>query len=627
MQFPRRILLGCFLILFGLVRPAPVFGQFQDFTRSDSFPNFVAPYMPRFVEMPRLSSSDRLHRMIQDGKLRLTVADAIALALENNLDIAVSRFELGFAETEILRTKSGGATRGISGSAALTGLFSGAIGSGVGGGGAGGGGGGGGFVGGGGASNIGGGGSFDPTVSFTWGWARRETPLSISFITGVPAAVTQNTSYQGSFSQRFLTGTRYVVALGGARQSTNSLTNIFNPEVNSSFFIGINQPLLKGFGYRANAPFIRVAKNNLRLADQQFRQQVMIAVARVLDLYWDLVFFQENVKVAHQSVGLAQRTLRDNKIQVEIGTLAPIEVVRAESEVAGRERDLITAQTSLRQQENLIKNQISRASDPDLDAARLEATDALPVPRTEDVPELADALQKAMESRAEITVNDVNLTNQRITVKSSRNALLPNFDLFGSYSGAGLSGNRIIRDSMGNIIATEPGGVGQSLTQAFHGNFPDYSFGVSLSFPIRNRQAQADYARTLLVERQMRVSAQRTRNLIGQEVRNALIAVTQARAEIQAAEKAVELARRTLDAEEKKYKLGESTVFFVIQAQRDFDQARLNQNQSRSNYAKAVTALNQSMGTTLEANNIQSSDARAGQVKSVPNIPGSRDGF
>ena len=425
MQFPRRILLGCFLILFRMVRPAPVFGQFQDFTRSDSFPNLVAPYMPRFVEMPRLSSSDRLHRMIQDGKLRLTVADAIALALENNLDIAVSRFELGFAETEILRTKSGGATRGVSGGAALTGLFSGAIGSGVGGSAGGGGGGGGGFIGGGGATNIGGGGSFDPTVSFTWGWDRRETPLSISFITGVPSAITQNTSYRGSFSQRFLTGTRYVVALGGARQSTNSLTNIFNPEVNSSFFIGINQPLLKGFGYRANAPFIRVAKNNLRLADQQFRQQVMIAVARVLDLYWDLVFFQENVKVARQSVGLAQRTLRDNKIQVEMGTLAPIEVVRAESEVAGRERDLITAQTSLRQQENMIKNQISRTSDPDLDAARLEATDALPIPRAEDVPELADALQKAMESRAEITVNEVNLTNQRITVKSSRNALLP----------------------------------------------------------------------------------------------------------------------------------------------------------------------------------------------------------
>ena len=627
MRFPSRILLGSIFILFGLVRPAPVLGQFQGFARSDSFPNLVAPYMPRFVEMPRLSSTDRLHRMIQDGKLRLTVADAIALALENNLDIAVSRFELGFAQTEILRTKSGGATRGISGSAALTGLFSGAIGSGVGGGTPGGGGGGGGIIGGGGATNIGGGGSFDPTVSFTWGWDRRETPLSISFIAGVPVAVTQTTTYRGSYSQRFLTGTRYVVGLGGGRQSTNSLFNFFNPEVNSSLFIGINQPLLKGFGYRANAPFIRVAKNNLRLADEQFRQQVMIVVARVLDLYWDLVFFQENVKVAQQSLELAMRTLRDNKIQVKIGTLARIEVVRAESEVAARERDLITAQTSLQQQENLIKNQISRTSDPDLDAARLEATDALPVPQAEDIPELADALQKALESRPEIAANEVNLTNQRITVKSSRNALLPNLDLFGSYSGAGLSGNRIIRDSMGNVIAVEPGGVGQSLTQSFHGNFPDYSFGISLSFPIRNRQAQADHARTLLVERQMRVFALRTRNQIGQEVRNAMIAVTQAKAEIQAAEKAVELARQTLDAEEKKYKLGVSSVFFVIQAQRDFDQSRLNLNQSRSNYAKAVTALNQSMGTTLAANNVQFADARTGRVKRVPNIPGSREGF
>ena len=627
MRFPSRILLGSLLILFGLVRPAPVLGQFPDFTRSNSFPNLVAPYMPRFVEMPRLSSTDRLHRMIQDGKLRLTVADAIALALENNLDIAVSRFELGFAQTEILRTKSGGATRGISGGAALTGLFSGAIGSGVGGGTPGGGGGGGGIIGGGGATNIGGGGSFDPTVSFTWGWDRRETPLSISFIAGVPVAVTQTTTYRGSYSQRFLTGTRYVVGLGGGRQSTNSLFNFFNPEVNSTLFIGINQPLLKGFGYRANAPFIRVAKNNLRLADEQFRQQVMIAVARVLDLYWDLVFFQENVKVAQQSLELAMRTLRDNKIQVEIGTLARIEVVRAESEVAARERDLITAQTSLQQQETLIKNQISRTSDPELDAARLEATDALTVPQAEDIPELADALQKALESRPEIAVNEVNLTNQRITVKSSRNALLPNLDLFGFYSGAGLSGNRIIRDSMGNVIAVEPGGVGQSLTQSFHADFPDYSFGISLSFPIRNRQAQADHARTLLVERQMRVFAQRTRNQIGQEVRNAMIAVTQAKAEIQAAEKAVELARQTLDAEEKKYKLGVSSVFFVIQAQRDFDQSRLNQNQSRSNYAKAVTALNQSMGTTLAANNVQFADARTGRVKRVPNIPGSREGF
>ena len=625
MMFSNRIHPGFILILLLYLVLTPAFGQFQTFSRSSTFPNVIAPYMPRFVEMPRLNNADRLHQMIQDGKLRLTVADVIALTLENNLNIAVSRFELGFAQTEVLRTKSGGATRGISGSAALTGLFSGAIGSGVGGSGFSGSGGGGGFIGGGGATNIGGGGSFDPTVSFTWGWDRRETPLSISFITGVPNAVTQNTSYRGSFSQRFLTGTRYAVGLSGARQSTNSLTNIYNPEVNSSFFFGINQPLLKGFGYRANAPFIRVAKNNLRLADHQFRQQVMVAVAQVLDLYWDLVYFQENVRVSEQSLKLSQRTLRDNKIQVKIGTLAPIEIVRAESEVAAHERDLITAQTLLQQQENLIKNQISRTSDPNLDEARIEASDTLPSPQAADTPKLKDALQKAMENRPEISVNEVNLANQRITIKSSRNALLPNLDLFGSYTGAGLAGNRVIRDSQGNIIGSTPGGIGQSLTQSFHGNFPDYSFGIALSFPIRTRQAQADHTRTLLVERQMRVTAQRTRNQIGQEVRNALIAVNQTKAEIKAAEKAVVLAHQTLTAEGKKYRLGESTVFFVIQAQRDFDQARLNQNQSRSSYAKSITALNQSMGTTLEANNIQSSDAKTGQIITVPNIPGSRD--
>ena len=613
----------------GLSSSQDLLGQMVDYTRSNSFPNLLAPYMPRYVQMPRITSSDSLHQLVQDGKLRLSVEDLIALTLENNLEIAVDRFTIAIAETDILRTKSGAAGRGYPGDVTTPGgLAAGALGAGVGAASAAGGTRGGGAFGGGGATNIGFIGSFDPVAGFGWAWDRSETPLGITFITGVPALINQTTTYNSFFGQSFMTGTSYAVGLNGFRQSTNSQTNVFNPQVNASFFIGFNQPLLKGFGYRSNARFIRVAKNNLSAANEVFRQQVIETVSEVLNLYWDLIFFQENVEVAEQSLELARRTLRDNRIQVEIGILAPTEIVRAESEVAARKRDLIMAQTDLQQQENRIKNVISRTMDPDLAKARIEPTDTLHIPHEADIPELDDALNVAWRNRPEVEIDQIRLRNQRIALKSNRNALLPNLDIFASYSGAGLSGNRLIRpanDPFASPIRVKPGGVGQALTQVFHGSFPDYSFGVSLQIPIRNRTAQADYARALLDERQARLSAQQTRNTIEQEVRNALIELTQAKAQNQAAEKAAVLAEQTSDGEQKKYKLGRSTVFLVIQAQRDLDEARLNLNEARSTYAKALTELNRVMGTTLDKYSIQVSDAYTGKVTRMPNIPGSRD--
>ena len=625
MSWLRRIFLGLIPVFAMLLNPGILRGQFERYSRTNAFPNFIGPYFSRFVEEPRLSSSDRLHQLIQDGTLRLSVEELVALTLENNLNIAVDRYNLSFAQTDLLRSKAGGSPRGVGGVTTPSGLFGGAIGGGVGGG-DGGGGGGGGAFGGGGATNFAGGGSFDPTISFNFGWARRETPLGITFITGVPAAVTQTTSYTGVYSQRFLTGTSVVAGMSGRRSSTNSLRDIFNPQVTSAAFFGFSQPLLNGFGYRVNARFIRLAKNNLHITDEAFRQLVITTVSQVLDLYWDLVFFRANVRVAEQSLALANRTLRDNKIQVEIGTLAPIEIVRAEAEVASNERDLITAQTSLQQQENLIKTALSRVVDDDLAAARIEPSDELPLPRQEDIPELKDAIQTAHQKRPEVEIDSINLRNQKLTLKFTRNSLLPGFDIFANYSGDGLSGNRVLNE-FGNPISPIPGGLGQAVTQAFHGNFPDYAFGANLLFPIRNRQAQADHARALLEERQTRLRAQQTRNQIEQEVRNALIGLTQAKSEIEAAGKAVLLQERTLDAEQKKYKLGESTVFLVIQAQRDLDQSRLTHNQARANYAKTLTEVNRSTGTTLEKNNIELRDARTGQVSRVPNIPGTRDGF
>ena len=604
-----------------------------DYSRSSSFPNIFAPYTSPLVPESRMSNSERLHMLVRDGKLMLSVEDAIALALENNLDIAVARYGPAFAQTDILRAKSGGATRGVSGAFTSQALFAGAIGGGVSGFSGGGTGGAGGITGGGGAVNIGAVGCCDPSAGFTFGWDRRTSPLNFVVVSGIPVVTTQTTSMSTFYGQGFMTGTSYIMSFSGDRQSTTSLNTLFNPVVPAGMTLGFNQHLLNGFGYRANARFLRLSKTNARIADTVFREQVIITISQILNLYWDLVVFRENVRVAEKSLALAEKTLADNKRQVEIGTLAPIEVVRAESEEAARQEDLIVAQTKLQQQQELLKTAISKQVDKDLAGAQIEPTDSLPGPKPGDVPPLDEALREAAKNRPEIEQAELNLENQSVVIQANRNSLLPTLDVFATYAPTGLSGNSCpppsFRVAGGCKIAGQPGilpvqgnGFSQSLSQVFRGNFPDYSFGMTLRIPLRNRSAQADAARALLEERQLRVQMQKTKNQIEQDVRNAEIAITQAKAQIAAASKAVTLSQQTLDAEQKKFQLGESTVFLVIQAQRDLAAAEVREVQARSAYAKALTQFSQATGTTLAKNNIELNEAKEGRVSRNPNIPG-----
>jgi len=603
------------------------------------FPDFWGPYVSPYVPKPKMSNSERLHALIRDGKLHLSLEDAIALALENNLDIAVSRYNVAFAHTDVLRTKGGGAARGFAGSFQSAALFAGAIGGGVSAGGGGGGGRAGGVSGGAGATQLGGG-NFDPSAFFSFGWDRNTSPLGTTAITGVPFVTSQGTNYSSGISQLFQTGTSYTVAMGGSRGTTTSLTPVFNPQVNTFMAVGFTQPLLNGFGRRANATQIRIARNDLKLASSGFRQQVITIVSQVLTLYWDLLAFRENVRVAEQALTLAQKLLSDNKRQVEIGTLAPIEVVRAESEVAARQQDLIVAQTNLQQQAEIIKTALSKQVDPELASAQIAPADQLPEPKPDDVPPLEEALRLAAANRPELEQLDAKLLDQRYTIQAKRNSLLPSLNVFATYIATGLSGNRAdcppgavafgLRCAVPNDGTVPPlgitsGGASQALSQTWKGQFPDYSFGLNLSIPIRNRSAQADAARALLEQRQLETQVQQTKNKVAQDVRNAEIALIQANAQIEAARKAVMLAKQTLDAEQKKFQLGESTVFMVIQAQRDLATAEGNEVRARSTYAKALTTFGQVTGTTLRKYNIELDDALRGEVSRVPNIPGTRE--
>src|SRR5579862_8504494 len=601
-----------------------------DYSHNRTSNPYFAPSVPDIT----LENSPRLRSMVQNGKVELSLDDAIGLALENNLDIAVARYTLLYAKTDILRTASGSSFRGINpGLLNIVSAFSG----GSGGGSTGGTGGAGGVTGGGGAQNIGSFGCCDPFVGVSFGWDHNSTPLNFTVVSGVPVSTSQTSNLTAFVGKGFLTGTSIAFALSGARSANNQLNQLFNPETPSGMEIGFNQQLLNGFGYRANAKFIRIAKNDLRQADSTFKQQVITTVANVVNLYSDLVSFKENVRVAEQALAYAQKLLEDNKRQVEIGTLAPIEVVRAESEVATDEQALIVAQTSYQQQQELLKTAISKHVDADLTGAVVEPSDKLPEPVPGDIPTLDEALKEAAANRPELVTVDTNIRNQEITIQASRNGLLPSLSLFGTYAPTGLSGNSLICPANTALVASAlcaPGaapptlvqnGIWQSVSQSFRGTYPNYSFGLNLSIPIRNRTAQADMTTSLLQERQLKVQLQQQKNTIAQDVRNAEIAVTQARAGVAAAAKATKLQQETYDAEKKKFQLGESTVFNVILTQRDLATAEGNEVKARSTYAKALTQFGQATATILDSYNIQFADAKNGESSHVHNIPGTRE--
>ncbi len=415
-----------------------------EFKTNSGFPNFLGAYSSPWVPEPRLNNSERLQRLIQSGKLELSLEDAIDLTLENNLDIAVARYQLPLARADYLRTQSGGAVRGVQGAFLSNALFAGAIGGSSGAGGGGGTGNAGGFSGGGGVSNLGSAGCCDPFAGFSVGFNQRSSPLNSEVLTGIPVATSHNASVNTFFGQGFLTGTSYVIAVDGTRQSSNGSFLLFNPEVPSFAGITVSQPLLKGFGYRANAASLRIAKNDLKVSDSVFRQQVITTVAAVVNLYSDLLYYRDNVRVAQEAVNYAQKLLADNKRQVEIGTLAPIEVVRAESELATDEQNLIVAQTSYQQQQELIKTAIAKHVNADLAGVQIDATDKLPEPAENDIPPLEAALAEAARNRPEVEQAGLNIRNAEYTIQSTRSGLLPQLNLFATYAASGLGGNRLI---------------------------------------------------------------------------------------------------------------------------------------------------------------------------------------
>ena len=418
------------------------------------FPHVRDPYRQKPMSLPVLVNSPRLRNLIHDGKLELSLADALALTLENNLDIVVQRYVIPFAQTDILRTKSGQAARGFTGALYPGELNSGAIGAGVtGAGGTGGTGSAGGITGGGGAVFVGAAGAFDPSVTFSTSFDRVSSPLNSLIVSGIPTTTSSAIAYSTSYSQLFTTGTSYSVSLSTLRQNTTQQNLLFNPDITSRLSIGVNQPLLAGFGRMANERFMTVAKNDTGTADEVFRQQVIASIAQIEDAYYNLRAFQENVQVAQESLAAVQKLLDDTRKQEAAGILSRLDVVTADSEVAASQRDLIVAQTSLQQQETTLKQLLSKRADPDLDAAAIVVTDPLPEPREADLPQLEKALSTALTNRPELKEAANNLQNQGIAIQYAKNNMQPSLAVFGLYAGSGLQGNSKTQTSGGTELA------------------------------------------------------------------------------------------------------------------------------------------------------------------------------
>jgi len=585
----------------------------------------LSAYSADQVPRPDLTNSPLLGQLIRDGKLYLSLKDAIRLALENNLDLAIARYNLPIANMDILRTRAGGIFRGVN-----AGVVQGTPGGGVGGFGTGApGAGAGGTTGGAGGAGAGASGlvqstlgvgtavaSYDPTILGSVGAEHQTTPLANRQIYGVPSLQSNTGQTSVTYSQAFPTGTSFSIEFNNSRQTTNSPFFNLSPVLNSTYRFSFQQQLLAGFGFGPNLRYLTIAKNNKKISDIGFKDQVIATVTQIKNIYWDLVNAYEQAQVNEQSLAFAQQSLDNAKKQLQLQSVPAMDVMRAEAEVSKRDQDLTVARTSLQLQELLIKNALTKSlDDPVLEAVPVIPTDRLESVETTAAQAVQDLIAQALRDRPELAESDVDLASRQISGKAARNALLPSLALVGFYGGSGLAGplnpiyNLPIPNSSG-VPTDFPG----ALENAFNNSSPDYYIGLSLNIPIRNRVAKADQYRSELEYRQAELRREQLRKQIRIEVRNAQYALEQTGARVGAARKARDLAQRTFEIMQKEQRLGAGSTYQTMTAQRDLSVAELDMVTAMTTYEKAKVELDRATGSTLEHNGIQVQDAVNGTI-------------
>ena len=467
--------------------------------------------------------------------------------------------------------------------------------------------------------------NLDPSIFGNVDWGHFSNPQTSDFVTGTNTLVREISNSQVGIRTGFVSGATAALVWNNSRSDTNSLRTNFNPSLISALTLRVTQPLLQGFGVAVNTRNIKVAKNNNEISNLQFKLQVEEVVARVAGIYWGLVSLRAQVESQRQNLALAKKLYNDNKRRVEIGTLAPIEIIRAEAEVAAREADLTAAQTEVQLQETILKDAISvnGIASPTLLHAEIVPTQDIEIDPDEVMEPVANLMDIALAARADMEQNRIRLENTDLGLAGVKNGLLPSADLVVDLTNNALAGseNALFRGLPGENSIISPfflGGLGTAGGQLLRRNFPDYQVRVQLNIPLKNRQARADYTAALLEKRQQEIRFVQAGNAIRTEVQSATIRIQQARARYAAALKAQELQEQTLDAEQKKYNLGASTIFQVVQAQRDLANARTSVIATQNEYANAQINLNRATGHMLTAHNISIAEAYDGVVNRRP---------
>ncbi len=618
----------------------------KDYSKPRSaLPNVLQPYVPQDVAQPNLGNSPRVDALMKDGKIYLSIDDAVALALENNLDIDIARYNLNIAEADLLRAKSGASILGVN-----TGIVQNTPGGGVGGlGGTVGSGTGGTTVAAGGAgtgtnglvsSTLGIGApitSFDPALSATLQLDKNNTE-SVSVFSPVPVVAQNTYTSDFAYTQGFTWGGVLSGGFNNTHVTTNNPTSLLTPQLGSNFQFRFTQNLLQGFGFLPNTRFIRIAKNNREISDVAFRLQVITTVDQVENMYWDLVYAYENVRVQEESLTYAQKALDDSKRQAQVGTAPPIQVVSSESTVATDQQNLIVAQNNLQLQQLLMKNALSRSiEDPVLAEADVIPTSGMLVPPQEPIIPIQDLINEALQHRAELVESRIDLNSRDINIKAVRNSMLPTLQAFAYYGGSGVGGD--VNTLVPNCSATSGSfcfnpakapppfqtsnsvGYGGTLNQLVNSTSPDKGVGLTLNIPLRNRLAQSNQVRADLEYRQAQVRQLQLENQVRIEVRNAQFDVKQNRASVQAAQSAVDLARQTLDADQQKLKVGLTTQTVILQDAATLRTGESNLVSAKAAYEKSRIELDRATGLLLDHSGIDIADATRGQVTRLPSVP------
>jgi outer membrane protein len=590
------------------------------------FGHVLAPFHleKRRVAPATLSNTPRLESLVRAGNLYLSVQDVIALVLENNLDIAVQRYSPFLAREVLRRTQGGGFLRDVSTpiaagptSVSTAGVSVNA--NGIAGG-----------------AGLGSGGgivsqigpvppSLDPSLYASFSAGHFTTPETNLSFDQTSVLTNDFRQYIFQYAQQFITGTSAQLTFYDYRSLLNSSVPLFNPSITGFLDLQISQNLLQGFNIGVNNRDIRIAKNNLKVTDLQLKLQVATTVSAALNLYWDLVSFVDAVRIKEQALATSQKLYDDDQKMVKIGSLPAVEVTRAAAQVSVGKEDLLFAQTNVQQQEIVLKNALSRNAMANvwLDDVHIVPLNKIEVPKTDELKPLPELIPEAMANRIEVEQSKVNIDSQKIAIRGSRNGLLPSLQAFLELTNNGLSGpvNPIYNGQSGVPDPYFAGGTGNALGQIFRRDFPNYSAGVSLTIPFRNRAAQADYVTDQLQLRQAELRFQRVANQVTVDVKTALIGLQQARARYETAVDTRKLAEQSLKDEQNRFQHGVSSVTLVIQAQRDLANDEDAEVQAMANYTHAKIAFDMAMGRTLEVNNISMQEAMAGRVARESVVP------